>query len=351
MDQTIPHPELYRLPYTIDQFNGMPYRYIGQSGLRASVIGLGLWKIGFPETGDGSRVDPQTAMQLFDRAVELGVTFWDTANRYNDGSGNSERLIGRWFQSHPEQRRNIVLATKIFGGMDGRTPNHCRLSRINILESVYACLDRLQTDAIDLLYFHKYENYTPLEESLAAVEDLVRQDVVRYFGLGGLPVSRLREYQLLESRFSIRVRVVAVENGFNIVDGETVPEQAGVLDHCRQTGVSYIAYSPLAGGLLTDRYLEPEKSGPGDRLFDEGTLVETIKSGKLGRVRALAKLAQQWKLSLSQLTLAYMLTIPGMGPVIPGVSSLGQLESNAAAAKVTLTLEQQQRIQSVLHPA
>jgi aryl-alcohol dehydrogenase-like predicted oxidoreductase len=93
------------------------------------MVGLGTWKLGLPETGDGSRAGEKEAYAIFDRAMELGVTFWDTANRYNNGAGNSERLIGRWLKANPDQRRNVVIATKMAGGMDGRTPNHSRLSR------------------------------------------------------------------------------------------------------------------------------------------------------------------------------------------------------------------------------
>jgi len=101
MDHSVPHPDLYGVEYEMDDFNGMPYRWIGQSGLRASAVGLGTWKYGLPETGDGARVDERTAFQIFDRAIELGVTFWDTANRYNNASGNSERVIGRWLKATP----------------------------------------------------------------------------------------------------------------------------------------------------------------------------------------------------------------------------------------------------------
>ena len=165
-------------------YRQMPYRPLGHSGLKVSNVGLGTWKFGYPHKQDGSRVDPRTAFAIFDRALELGVTFWDTANRYNQGSGNSERVIGQWFAAHPSSRRDVVLATKMAGEMDGTTPNHAGLSRINILESVYASLERLKTDSIDLLYFHNAgDPDTPPEESLEAVEDLVRQDLVRYFAL------------------------------------------------------------------------------------------------------------------------------------------------------------------------
>ena len=106
------------VPFTQENFNGMPYRSLGSSGLRVSNIGLGTWKMGYPEIGDGSRINEKTSFQIFEKAVELGVSFWDTANRYNNASGNSERIIGAWIKCNPSQRRNIILATMLGGLMD-----------------------------------------------------------------------------------------------------------------------------------------------------------------------------------------------------------------------------------------
>ena len=349
MDQTIPHPELYDVPYTTDSFNGMPYRLMGRSGLRASAVGLGTWKLGFPETGDGARVGESTAYAIFDRALELGVTFWDTANRYNAGSGNSERLIGRWLKANPDQRRNVVVATKVCGGMDGRSPNHSRASRANILDSVYACLERLQVDHIDLLYFHVYDPVTPVEESLMAVEDLVRRDMVRYFAVSNFSVDQLRLYQAAEASLSTRCRVVAVQNRFDILHGESA-SSVGVLEYARRTGVSFIAFSPLGRGLLTRRYLDLDRVGPGDRLHDEGALQESTAGPVMGRLRRLAALADAWGLEVNQLALAYMLALPGMGPVIPASSTVAQLESNARAGQVTLSKKQVAQVQAIVEP-
>lgn len=348
MNQSHPHPELYNVPYYLDEFQGMPYCWMGRSGLRASVVGLGTWKFGYPETGDGSRVDERTAMAIFDRAIELGVTFWDTANRYNNASGNSERLIGKWLKANPDQRRNVVIATKMFGGMDGFTPNHCRLSRGNILDSVYASLARMQIDHIDLLYFHAYEPITPVEESLLAIEDLVSRDMVRYLGVSNVSVDALRLFQAAGAALSARCRVVAVQNGFDILHGEANPDQRGVMEHCYRTGVSYVAYSPLARGLLTGRYLDLSKVGRGDRVFDEGTLTEDVAGGIMDRLHRLAALARAWDLELSQLALAFTLTLPGMGPVIPGASSLAQLEANASVAKITLSRDQREQVAAIV---
>ncbi len=347
MDYRKPHPELYGVPWTTDEFNGMPYRLLGASGLRVSNVGLGTWKIGYPETGDGSRVDEKTALHIFDRAVELGVTFWDTANRYNNASGNSERVIGTWLKSNPDQRRNIVLATKVFGGMDGFTPNHSRLSRGNILDSVYASLKRLQVDHIDLLYFHSFDPDTPVEESLSAVEDLIRQDLVRYFGVSNFTVDQLSLYRAVENETSIRCRVIAVQNQFDILHGESDSYQ-GVLEYAAHTGISFVAWSPLARGLLTEKYLDLSKVGPGDRLYDEGTLEKDTSKPVMEKLHKLASLAHEWGLKLNQLAIAYMLTLPGMGPIIASVSSVQQVESNAAAGKIALNDEQKRRIREVL---
>jgi aryl-alcohol dehydrogenase-like predicted oxidoreductase len=348
MDHREPHPEFYGMPFTADEFNGMPYRTLGRSGLRVSNIGLGTWKMGYPETGDGSRVDEKAALEIFDRAIELGVTFWDTANRYNASSGNSERVIGTWMKKNPDQRRNVVLATKMFGLMDGRTPNHCRLSRQNIVDAVYASLERLLVDHIDLLYFHAFDPTTEIEESLMAVEDLVRQDLVRYLGVSNFTVEQLSLYRMAQQSTSIRTRVLVVQNEFDILNGES-EKHVGVLDYCDETGLSFVAWSPLARGLLTERYLNPAKVGPGDRLYDEGEWQELEdRKTLLARLQQLASLAHEWDLAMSQLALAYMLTLPGMGPVIPAVSSVSQLESNAVAGKVKLEDEQRQKVKEIL---
>lgn len=347
MNHMKPHPELYDMPLTLETFNDMPYPYLGRSGLRVSSVGLGTWKIGYPETGDSARVDEKTALQILDRAIEVGVTFWDTANRYNASSGNSERVIGTWMKHNPDQRRNVVLATKAYGLMDGRTPNHCRLSRANILDSVYASLQRLQVDHIDLLYFHSFDPHTPVEESLAAVEDLVERDLVRYFAVSNFTVDQLSLYRVAEQNASIRCRVLAVQNQFDILQGE-VRLPFGVLDYAARTGISFVAWSPLIRGLLTERYLDLEAVGPGDRLYDEGDLDKLVTDARMAKVHSLAALAHKWGWELNQLVIAYMLTLPGMGPVIASASSVQQVESNAAAGKIALSEEQKLQVKVIL---
>jgi aryl-alcohol dehydrogenase-like predicted oxidoreductase len=340
------NPKLYGIPFTVDTFNGMPYRRYGRSGLRVSNIGLGTWKIGYPHTGDASRVDERTSFRIFDKAIEEGVTFWDTANRYNNSSGNSERVIGRWFRKNPGLRRSVELATKIYGTMDGRTPNHCLLSRVNILEATYACLDRLQTDRIEIMQFHQFDETTPLDESLGAIEDLIAQDLVRYLGVSNFSVPQL-EMCLSWSAVLRRARVQSVQNQFDILYGETEKER-GVLSYCAKNGISYIAWSPLRGGVLTERYLDKSRARKGDRLVDENRLEAEITPAVLKKLKGLTKIAREAGLNLTQLVLAYMLQLPGMGPVIAACSTPEQLTENAKAGKIKLADEQVQAIEKIL---
>jgi aryl-alcohol dehydrogenase-like predicted oxidoreductase len=342
-------PQLYGLPFTVDNFKGMPYRTFGNTGLRVSNIGLGTWKFGFPQTGDGSRVDEKMAFKIFDKAIEEGVTFWDTANRYNNASGNSERIIGRWFRKNPGQRRDVELATKLYGTMDGMTPNYCRLSRTNILEATYSCLERLETDRIDIMQFHWFDETTPVEESLQAIEDLIAQDLVRYFGVSNFNLIQLENYDSYSEIFR-RARIQSVQNQFDILYGED-PARKGVLDYCAANKLTFIAWSPLRGGLLSDRYLDKSKAKKGDRLVDENKLEKELTPAVIKKLISLARQAHDWDLTLTQLAIAYMLCMPGMGPVIAACSNSRQVTDNAAAGKINLAKDQLAAVEKIVKAA
>lgn len=340
-----PNRDLYGISFTSDGFHGMPYRKFGRTGLSAGTVGLGTWKFGLPETNDGSRVGQKDAFAVFDRAWELGVTLWDTANRYNEASGNSERVIGRWFAANPSLRRDIVLATKLCGLMDGLTPNHAGLSRQNILDAVSASLERLQTDHIDLLYFHASDPSVDPEESLAAVDDLVRQDMVRYFAVSNFTVEDLRAYEAAQaSAGSVRTRIAAVQNGFDLLRGEHADEP-GVFSYCAEKKISFLAWSPLAEGLLTGRYNDPGKIGRGDRLFDQKSALYDNPAYH-EKLLTLAAIARDVGITMTQLVLAYLLTLPAMTHVHPAASSPAQIEDNAKAAAVVLPEEIRSRIRA-----
>ena len=216
------------------------------------------------------------------------------------------------------------------------------------MESVYASLERLQIDHIDLLYFHRFDGITPPEESLMAIEDLVKQDLIRYFAVSNASVEILKTYQDVQSQFSVRSRILAVQNQFDLLDGEAA-EDKGVLEYASEQGMSFIGWSPMARGLLTNRYLNPVIAGPGDRLFDEGDLKAKTSPENMNKLHALAAISNEMGVELSQLVMAYMLSMKGMGPIIPSSSSVKQLESNAAAGKLILTDQQIASVRNIVN--
>ncbi len=341
-----PNPKTVGLAYTFDEFNGMPYRRLGNTGLRVSNVGLGTWKFGMPETGDGARVNRDMGLQIMDKAIEEGVTFWDTANRYNNSSGNSERVIGEWINANSEMRNSVVVSTKLFGATDGATPNHCRLSRANILESTYASLERLQTDYIDVMFFHAYEGDTPVEESLMAIEDLISQDLIRYFGVSNFTVENIKGY-LEYSDTLKRSKIQVVQNRYDVLYKESNGYE-GVLDYCSQNKMSFIPWGPLRQGLLTERYLDKTKVGKGDRLFDENVLDSELTPAIAEKLQKLAEVAHKYDMTLSNQTIAYMLTLPAMGSMIVASSTVEQLHENAKGGKTILDREQIKKIEEIL---
>ncbi|MBN1402007.1 MAG: aldo/keto reductase [Anaerolineae bacterium] len=346
-------------------FRGMNYRRLGRSGLWVSEVGLGLWKWGDP-TYDGSRVGEHAGFEILDRALELGVTHWDTANSYNAGSGNSERLLGRYFASRGSRARDlVVLATKVRNGVRdehelGRTfgPNETGASRKVLLQAVEDCLRRLQTDRIDLLYHHSpallpdgsWE--TPLEETWDALNTLVSQGKVLYLGVS----NRTRAQLAVESAALAQVagqaarRIVAVQNGYNLMqrggasghrEGAGPAEEARMLAYLAQEGIGLVPYVPLAVGLLTGRYRRGQID-PSGRLSDPadaGWAERYLTDENLERIEQLIAIAQRLGCTLAQLAIAWLLSHESVPTVIAGVTRLEHLEENAGAPAVSLDAE------------
>ncbi len=184
---------------------------------------------------------------------------------------------------------------------------------------------------------------------MSVIEDLVRQGLIRYFAVSNFTVDQLRLYQAAEQNFSIRSRIIAVQNQYDILNFEL--NQPGVLSYCQKNGISFVPFSPLARGLLTSRYLNKTKVGPGDRLFDEGTFEKDMTTENFNKLTQLADIAMEMGIELNQLSLAYMLTLPGMGPQIPASSTVDQLESNALAGKIIIPSDQISRIDNIIFTA
>jgi len=226
----------------------MDYVRLGRAGLRVSRICLGTMTF-------GREADEETSFKIMNRYVELGGNFFDTADVYS--AGKSEEVVGRWLKQHGA-RDNIVLATKVYGAM-GKGPNDQGLSRLHILQAVEASLKRLQTDVIDLYQIHRWDPEVPVEETLEALNDLVRQGKVRYIGCSNLTAWQLSKYSRIADQH-FWSRFVSIQPVYSALNRSIERE---ILPLCQEEGLGVITYNPLAGGMLTGKYRRGEKMPAG----------------------------------------------------------------------------------------
>ncbi|MBE7518884.1 MAG: aldo/keto reductase [Thermoflexaceae bacterium] len=302
----------------------MEFRHLGRSGLQVSVVGVGC-------NNFGRRIDAEQARAVVDRALELGVNFFDTANVY--GAGQSEEYLGSALQG---RRQGVVIATK-FGMRMGDGPMESGGSRRHLLASVEGSLRRLGTDYIDLLQFHTPDPRTPIDETLRALDDLVRAGKVRYIGH-----SNFAAWQAAEAHFVARAGnltpFVSAQNEYNLLDRRIERE---LVPACRAYGVSILPYFPLASGFLTGKYRPGESAPPGTRLAGAGPLADRILNEKnfstLQRLEAIAAARDR---SVLELAIGWLASQAHVASVIAGATRPEQVEQNVAAAGWTLTPEE-----------
>ena len=350
-------------------FREMNYRRLGKSGLWLSEIGLGLWKWGDPAY-DGSRVGEHQGFQILDRALDLGVTHWDTANSYNMGSGNSERLLGRYFQRRGSRVRDqVVLASKIRNPVRAEhemerdfSPNERGASRKYLLQAVEDSLRRLQTDRIDLLYHHAPNMLpdgsweTPLDETWDAFDQLINQGKVRYVAVSNRTQAQLEaEQRALASVATNRARrIIGVQNHYNMLqrpkvsakDAPTIADERAFLTYLAEAQIGLIPYVPLAVGLLTGRYRKGKLDASG-RLAEEGWAKEFLTDRNLDLVEQLLPMAERKGCTLAQLAIAWLLTHEVTASVIAGVTKMAHLEDNAGAVHVEFTEDELNEIEAL----
>lgn len=316
----------------------MEYRQLGNSGLRVSEISLGSW-LTF-----GSGVDGSTTQDVVHRAFDVGINLFDTADVYARGKG--EEALGAALKGLP--RPYVVVATKCFFPMSER-PNDRGLSRKHIVESVEASLRRLQTDYIDVHQCHRPDPSTPIEETVRAYEDLIRQGKVLYWG-----VSEWRAGQLVDAcRIADRhhgYRPISNQPQYNLLRRQIERE---VLPVSRREGLGQIVFSPLAQGALTGKYSGGARPS-GTRATDEERnqfMGAYLEGDVLERVDRLKPLADELGISLAQLALVWCLRQPGVSSVIVGATRVAQIEENAKASGVTLPREMEEKIDAIFPAA
>jgi voltage-dependent potassium channel beta subunit len=320
----------------------MQYRRLGASGLKVSEICLGSWLT------YGNATEDRTAETCIDRAYELGINFFDTANAY--ARGKSEEVVGRALKKYP--RDTYVVATKVYFPMsDGPLPNNQGLSRKHIMEQCEASLKRLGMDYIDLYQCHRYDTETPLEETLRALDDLVSQGKVLYIGFSQWSAAQITDAVKFQEAHNLD-RFVSSQPHYNMLGRDI---EKAVIPACEREGIGQIVYSPLAQGVLTGKY-KPGQSIPQDsRAADpKQNQFLRIEDGKLAdqaaleKVQKLVSIAEGIGLSMPQLALAWCLRQPNVSSVIIGASKPSQVEDNAGASGVTLSPDTLKAIAVVL---
>ena len=301
----------------------MELRYVGDSGLRVSKVGLGC-------NNFADRSDFEASRQVIDAAIDHGITFFDTADVYGR-RGGSEDYLGQILGA--ERRQKIVLATKFSIPMDdeGRLSGG---SRAYVMQAVEASLRRLKTEWIDLYMLHMPDPRTPIEETLRALEDLIRQGKVRYIGC-----SNLSAWQLVEAHWTARStgssRFIAASNEYSLVKRGA---ESDILPVARKYGIGFLPYFPLASGLLSGKYRRDTPPPQGSR-FDTTPRLAKPYADAYEIVERLTAFAEARGRSLLELAFSWLLSQPTVSSVIAGATSADQVAQNVRAADWALSAD------------
>jgi len=292
----------------------MRYRQLGRSGLTVSVAGLGC-------NNFGTRCDRRATRAVVEAALEAGVTLFDTADVYGN-RGGSETLLG---QALGARRDEVALASK-FGASMGGPPEEARGSRRYVRRAVEASLCRLGTDHLDLYQQHVPDPKTPLEETLAALDELVTDGKVRYVGSSNFAAWQIAEADWI-ARTEHLTRFVSAQNQYNLLERDLEYE---VIPACERYGVGVLPYFPLANGLLTGKYRRGEPAPPGTRLAGRS---DVLNEEVFDRLDALEKYGVERGRTLLEVAIGGLAAQPAVGSVIAGATRPDQVLANVAAAE------------------
>ncbi|MCW2786842.1 MAG: aldo/keto reductase [Marmoricola sp.] len=303
----------------------MDFRYLGNSGLKISEITYGNW------ITHGSQVENDVAGQCVRAALDAGITTFDTADVYANTAAETvlgDALVG-------ERRESLEIFTKVYWPTGPGGPNDSGLSRKHILESINGSLRRLRTDYVDLYQAHRYDTETPLEETMQAFADVVRQGKALYIGVSEWTADQIKAGVALAE--DLNIQLISSQPQYSmlwrVIEGEVVPA-------CEEVGVSQIVWSPIAQGVLTGKYLPGQPPPAGSRATDENggsTFIQRLMTEPiLEAVQRLKPIAAEVDLTLAQLAVAWVLQNPNVASALVGASRPEQVAENVKAAGVTL---------------
>ncbi|GEL48900.1 aldo/keto reductase family protein [Cellulomonas hominis] len=317
------------------------YRHLGRSGLKISEITYGNWLT------HGSQVENDAATACVRAALDNGITSFDTADVYANTA--AETVLGEALKG--ERRQSLEIFTKVYWPTGPKGPNDTGLSRKHIMESIDGSLTRLQTDYVDLYQAHRYDHATPLEETMQAFADVVRQGKALYIGVSEWTADQIRAGQALAQ--DLGFRLVSNQPQYSalwrVIEGEVVPAS-------EELGLSQIVWSPVAQGVLTGKYLPGQPLPAGSRATDEKGGARMVQSfldrpNVLERVQQLRPVADELGLSLAQLAVAWVLQNANVAAAIIGASRPEQVVENVKASGVEIPAELMTRIDEILGDA
>jgi aryl-alcohol dehydrogenase-like predicted oxidoreductase len=312
----------------------MEYRQLGNAGVRVSAIGLGANRFGSKEVGQAD-VD-----NIINQALDLGVNFLDTANVYTEG--RSEETLGHALKGRTEQ---VVLASK-FSFPRKTGPNSWGASRYQLMQALDASLRRLQSDHIDLYYTHRWDASTPIEETLRALDDVIRMGKVRYIG-----ASAYASWQLAHANVLAEMKgwssFVVIQSEYNLLRRDVERE---VLPYCRAHQVGFVPYYPLAGGFLTGKYEQGKPAPAGSRGATTRNVQEFMTEANYNRVNRLATWAKVRGRGVNELAQAWLLAQPSVCSVISGATKPEQVVSNVKASDWQLAAEELKEVDAIIKP-
>jgi len=315
----------------------MEFRYLGNSGLKISEITYGNWLT------HGSQVENDVAMQCVRAALDEGISTFDTADVY--ANTLAETVLGEALRG--ERRESLEIFTKVYWPTGPRGKNDTGLSRKHIMESINGSLTRLQTDYVDLYQAHRFDTETPLEETMQAFADVVRQGKAHYIGVSEWTAEQIRAGHQLAKELGIQLISSQPQYSmlWRVIEDEVVPT-------CRELGVSQIVWSPIAQGVLTGKYQPGQAPPEGSRATDEKGGADMIgrfmDDDVLKRVQELEPVAKELDLTMAQLAVAWVLQNDNVAAALVGASRPEQVTENVKAAGVKIPDELMRRIDEAL---
>lgn len=312
----------------------MQYRKVGKSGLKISEISLGSWLT------YGGSVDHDLSKKIMSVAIDKGVNFIDCADVYS--RGEAEKVIGEFLKEETYNRKDLVISSKVFWPMSDNV-NDRGLSRKHIMDSIEGTLERLNLDYVDIYYVHRFDRYTPLKETIGAMNDLIRSRKVNYWGTSVWTAAKLE--RVIATAKDMQAYKPQVEQPqYNMFSRYIELE---VIETARRHGMGLTVFSPLAQGFLTGKYNDGVPDG--SRGANTRWLQRTITDENIAKAKQLGEIAVSLNITMTQLALAWILRHPEISAAIVGATKIEHIEDNLKASEVDLSKEIIEKIEEILN--